>query len=139
MIKLSEIFLLVALVVVGYLYVNKKPELIRTKIVHVNRDSLTKENIKYWIKVARIKHDTIVYKQAMVESGNLACTNCSLDSNNVFGFSNGQRYLTFNHWIESVFYYAWWQNKHYKGGDYYEFLKEIKYASDTNYINNLKK
>lgn len=111
---------------------------VNEKIIYFNRDSLTKENVLYWLKVARIKHDSIVFKQAMIESGNLKCSDCSLDNNNLFGFSNGKRYLEFNTWIESIFYYAWWQEKNYKGGDYYNFLDSIKFASDTNYTNNLK-
>lgn len=126
------------IILLGY-YATKKPKIIiKERVVYVNRDSLCPTNVKYWLDVAKIKHDNIVFKQAMIESGNLNCTKCSMDKNNLFGFHNGKRYLEFNTWIESIFYYSWWQQKYYKGGDYYNFLDSIKFAADTNYIKKLK-
>lgn len=136
-IKLSEILMLGTIIFLGWFITIHKCKIVEHQ-VFIKRDSLTKENVAYWIKVARVKHDSIVLKQAILESGNLKCDSCSLDKNNLFGFHNGKRYLEFNTWIESIFYYAWWQEKNYKGGDYYNFLDSIKFASDKNYINNLK-
>ena len=135
--QLPITIILVGLMAIGYKMTDRPNPIVLTKVIYSDRDSLCKENVKYWLKVARIKHDSIVFKQAIIESGNLKCTKCSLDSNNLFGFSNGKRYLTFNHWIESIFYYAWWQ-KRYKGGDYYLFLNQNWKAEDKTYINKLK-
>lgn len=132
------VIVLCCVIFLGYKFVNKPRPSFKPTIYYINRDSLTKENVKYWIKIARIKHDSIVYKQALIESGNLKCNRCSLDSNNLFGFSNGQRYLTFNHWIESIFYYSWWQSKRYKEGDYLVFLQKHWKAEDSTYIDKLK-
>ena len=136
-ISIREMLMIATIVALGYWIVDHKCKIVEYT-TYVNRDTLTKENVKYWLKVARIEHDSIVFKQAVLESGNLKCDSCSLDKNNLFGFHNGKRYLEFNTWIESIFYYAWWQEKNYKGGDYYNFLDSIKFASDKNYINNLK-
>jgi hypothetical protein len=57
---------------------------------------------------------------------------------NIFGFRVKSGYLNFDHWTGCVDYYKTWQDKYYKGGDYYEFLRDIGYAEDTNYINKLK-
>ena len=39
---------------------------------------------------------------------------------------------------ESVKYYADWQRRHYKGGDYYEFLIKKGYAEDEGYTLKLR-
>ena len=35
-------------------------------------------------------------------------------------------------------YYKTWQNKYYKGGNYYTFLKNIGYATSQEYISKVK-
>ncbi len=47
-------------------------------------------------------------------------------------------YLIFDSWQDSIAYYQRWQKRHYKGGDYYQFLTDRGYATDKNYINKLK-
>lgn len=94
-----------------------------------------------------IQHPDIVTKQAIKETGHFNCDNCSLDHNNLFGFQYKKKYLRFNTWQESCDYYLWWQNKHYQGQDYYDFLNCLwkhsdgtcaRYATDPNYTNDLK-
>lgn len=88
-------------------------------------------NACYWVG---IKEPAIVTAQSMAETGNYRCSSCSLQRNNLFGFKTGKlNYIEFDNWIESVLYYKRWQDKYYKGGDYFEFLKRIGYASADNY------
>lgn len=99
---------------------------------------LSVSNVYLFCNLQIENYPDIVTTQSILETGYYTCNNCSLRYNNIFGFHNGKRYLTFDNWQESVTYYAKWQKKHYKGGDYYKFLKDYGYASDTNYINKLK-
>lgn len=108
---------------------------------------LTKDNVIAYICKKEIQHPLIVFAQAMYETGWLKCTGCSLDYNNLFGLKPSKNYIKFNHWTESVDFYKEWQDKHYKSGDYYEFLRCMwkrsdgscqSYAEDPNYINKLK-
>jgi len=111
-----------------------KIKVVKTKV----GDSLNKENLLEYILERRIKYPIIVFKQAMLETGWLKCNNCSRRFNNLFGFLTKKGYLSFNHWKKSVDYYKWWQDKLYKGGDYYVFIKRIGYAEDPEYIIKLK-
>ena len=101
--------------------------------------SQTLDSVSSAILQIGIKHPQIVLKQVRLETGNLNCKGCSLDYNNLFGFYYKGAYLKFDGWKESVAYYKRWQDKYYKGGDYYQFLINIGYATDKNYINKLKK
>jgi flagellum-specific peptidoglycan hydrolase FlgJ len=100
---------------------------------------LTTENVKEEIKKAKIKHPDIVLRQAILETGYFKSYNATY-RNNLFGFWNSRRkrYLEFACWIDSIRYYRAWQDKHYKGGNYYEFLTKIGYAEDPDYIWKLK-
>lgn len=100
---------------------------------------LTLDNVLIEIIKHDIKHPLIVLKQVIWETGWLKCKDCSLDSNNLCGMGwDGSSYHTYNHWTESIEAYRIWQLKYYKEGDYYQFLEDIGYATDTNYINKLK-
>jgi uncharacterized FlgJ-related protein len=85
-----------------------------------------------------IQHPEIVTAQAIQESGWFKCTHCSLNKNNIFGFWYKKQYIEFNNWKESILYYKRWQDIHYKGGDYYQFLIDRHFASDINYTNHIK-
>jgi flagellum-specific peptidoglycan hydrolase FlgJ len=50
----------------------------------------------------------------------------------------GDKYHKYNHWTESVEAYKRFQDKKYKGGDYYTFLKKVGYAEDPHYVWKLK-
>lgn len=86
-----------------------------------------------------IKHEKIVLAQAVHETDWFKCRLCSLDKNNMFGWRWKHHYMEFDTWQESVAYYARWQQRHYKGGNYYEFLKKKGFATDPKYIEKLKK
>ena len=73
-----------------------------------------------------------------IKSGWYKCKSCSLDKNNIFGFYS-DRYLEFDHWIESVAYYKKWQDKYMpiaicNNDEYLIWLKEFGYFTDENYI-----
>lgn len=92
-----------------------------------------------YVKMVGIKHPEIVTAQAILETGWFDCNNCSMEVGNIFGFLYKGKYLDFCFWDESVRYYKWWQDQLYKGGDYYDFLKRVGYATDPYYISKLKK
>ncbi len=100
---------------------------------------LTIETVRQEINTYKIEHGEIVLAQAILETEWFTCDKCSLDGNNLFGWSHdGITYLKFKHWDESVAMYKIWQSDNYFGGDYYEFLDDVGYASDTNYVRKLK-
>ena len=99
---------------------------------------LSIENVKKILADEGVQHADIVLRQAITETGWFKCTKCSLTRNNIFGFYYKKRYLEFDNWVECVRYYKRWQDRHYKGGDYYAFLKKVGYATNPRYIQDLK-
>lgn len=126
----------------GYDYYESNHICLETKKELIIKDTLpelTLENVLIEIIKNDIKHPLIVLKQVIWETGWLKCKNCSLDYNNLCGMGwNGKTYHKYNHWTESIQAYHAWQLKYYKEGDYYQFLENIGYATDSNYINKLK-
>lgn len=85
-----------------------------------------------------VKNPEIVYKQAILETGNFKSKLC-INHNNLFGLRHKKGYYKFTHWTESVIAYRnKIQNRYKDGEDYYDFLLRIGYAEDSNYINKLK-
>jgi flagellum-specific peptidoglycan hydrolase FlgJ len=97
----------------------------------------TIECVKTHLNASQIQNKDIVLKQIILETGWLTSYSCK-HRHNLFGFRYKGKYLEFTSWEESIDYYFRWQKKHYKGGDYYKFLKEVGYATDPNYITKLK-
>lgn len=86
-----------------------------------------------------IHHQDIVYKQALLETGNFKSSLCK-NGNNLFGLRGRNGYYKFGHWSESVkMYKDKIQCRYRTGEDYYQFLKRIRYATNPNYISTLKK
>ena len=87
----------------------------------------------------------IVYAQAMLETGYFKSDLC-LNNNNLFGLYNSkkQKYYTFNHWKDCIVAYKEMVQYKYKGDssrpsdDYYNFLSDIRYAEDPDYISKVK-
>lgn len=106
---------------------------------HSNTTPTKKEVYNYLLCIG-IKHPEIVFSQSVFETMHYKCKKCSLDMNNLFGFQvKKQEYLEFDSWQSSCDYYKTWQDKYYKGGDYYKFLEKIKYAkAGSTYIVKLK-
>jgi len=124
-------------------------------ILNANAKELTISNVKAEILVNNIKFPEIVLRQAIEETGWLKCTKCSRDKNNLFGLTkrtyvNGVKvtsFQSFKTWEESVLAYKKWQDKWYKGGDYYDFLNCIykgrkgdckRYATSKTYTSDLR-
>lgn len=84
-----------------------------------------------------VREPEIVLRQAVWETGWFKSTVCK-KYKNLFGFRTTNGYLRFNTWQNSVIYYKKWQTKHYKEGDYYQFLIDIGYAEDSLYTDHLK-
>lgn len=87
-----------------------------------------------------VEHPQIVYAQAVLETGHFKSDLC-LNDNNLFGLYNSKkhRYHTFAHWKDCVIAYKRMVQYKYKDGDdYLNFLKEIGYAEDPEYICKLK-
>jgi hypothetical protein len=121
-----------------YFIVNDSSDEAVTEVIIMNcSDTLSEENLAKEIVRAKIKQPEIVFRQAMWETGNLECVNCSMDRNNLFGFRDDKGYLDFVTWQSSVYYYSRWQKK-YKKGNYYHFLEKIGYAEDSSYTAKLQ-
>ncbi|MBL4705980.1 MAG: glucosaminidase domain-containing protein [Flavobacteriales bacterium] len=95
-------------------------------------------NLKQVLIDEGVQHADIVLRQAITETGWFKCVNCSLSRNNIFGFYYKKKYLQFDNWIDCVKYYKRWQDRHYKGGDYYAFLKKVGFATNPRYVQDLK-
>lgn len=99
--------------------------------------SQTIESLRTQLNTSEIQHKDIVLKQAILETGWLTSYSCK-KRHNLFGFRYKGKYLEFPSWEQSIEYYSRWQKRHYKGGDYYKFLKDRGYATDPEYITKLK-
>lgn len=93
------------------------------------------------IRAYDIKHPDIVLRQATFESGwwNPTLKSSWNSCNNTFGFFYKGKYLKFDNMEHCIEYYNWWQDQLYTGGDYYEFLERVGFATAPNYINELKR
>ena len=80
-----------------------------------------------------IKYPEILLNQIRLETGNLT----KIYGNNLFGFKS-EEYLSYDTWVDCIKYAKVWQDKKYKGGNYYAFLVRINYAQDSLYIQKLK-
>ena len=95
------------------------------------------KSVKTHLNASQIQHKEIVLQQIILETGWLSSYSCK-HRHNLFGFRYKGEYLIFDSWKDSIAYYQRWQKRHYKGGDYYQFLTDRGYATDENYINKLK-
>lgn len=98
------------------------------------------DNVYEKIVELEIKEPLIVLAQSILETQWYECENCSLELNNIFGMGwDGNTYYDYDHWIESVYEYKKWQLRNYKSNqDYYIFLDNVNYATDSSYCNKLK-
>lgn len=99
-----------------------------------------KEGLKEALSYYGLKHRDIVYAQAILETGHFKSDLC-LNNNNLFGLYNSRKeqYYKFDHWTDCIIAYKEMiQYKYKDGDDYLNFLKEIGYAEDIDYIYKLK-
>lgn len=130
--------------VLPYLKEDEPPEI---KVVHIvneeQPDFFSKppqEGLIEALEYYGVKHPQIVYAQAVLETGHFKSDLC-LNDNNLFGLYNSKkhRYYTFDHWKDCIIAYKEMiQYKYKDGDDYLNFLKEIGYAEDSEYICKLK-
>lgn len=103
------------------------------------RDSLVSNNIYF---------PDIVLKQMKIESGNFN-SNIFIHTNNLMGMtypimsrkttalSSYNGFAVYDSWVSSVKDYALFQKTFFNHKYYFKFLKDVGYASDSNYINKL--
>lgn len=96
---------------------------------------IPKDSLLYLLNKHDIKHKEIVFNQARIETS-FGKTNSKY---NLFGFINKNGLMRFSSYEEAVIRYKKWQDKYYKGGCYYTFLTNIKYASSKTYVPTLRK
>lgn len=98
------------------------------------------EGLMEALEYYKVRHPQIVYAQAVLETGHFK-SDLYLNGNNLFGLYNSRkhRYYTFDHWKDCIIAYKEMiQYKYKDGDDYLNFLKEIGYAEDSEYICKLK-
>lgn len=100
-------------------------------------DSFTIKDFVLELHIQEVQYPDIVLRQSALESGWFTSLAWKT-KNNPFGFRYKGEYLMFNNWHCAIIYMKDWQNKYYKGGDYFQFLQASGYAEDTNYVETLK-
>lgn len=86
-----------------------------------------------------VQYPEIVYAQAVLETGHFR-SKVFKECNNLFGLydSNIGDYYKFDHWSDSVKAYKDYVQRKYNSGDYFQFLIDLPYATDPEYVNKLK-
>lgn len=97
----------------------------------------TRQDVLKELHKQQVPHAQIVLAQARLESGNFK-SDFYRKTNNLFGLKKGKEYATYKHWRDSIKDYKERISSRYNGGCYYEFLKEIKYATNPNYVKLIK-
>lgn len=99
------------------------------------------------IKEAKIRFPSIVWRQVMLETCWISSP-LALKGRNLFGMKHTGRgysrgalwgHASYASYEDSIRDYKEWQDRYYRGGDYYEFLTRIGYAEDEEYIAKLKR
>lgn len=100
---------------------------------------LNKDNFYLACAVMDIHHPEIVYAQAKLESGNFT-SHVYNTKNNFLGLYNSRKktYYEFDHWTSCLQGYKDYVQVKCKNDDYYQFLKDLPYAADPNYIGKVK-
>lgn len=101
---------------------------------------LTLENVYREMLFMDIKHPDIVLRQVIVETMWLKCDHCSLNFNNLFGFTTRKGYMKFKNWVDCLKFYKQWQEKLKVTGEenYYALLKRAKFAVFEEYNQRLR-
>ena len=97
------------------------------------------DGLFYALEHYEIYEPHIVYAQAVLETGHFK--SALAKHGNLFGIYDSRKkaYKHYGHWIESVLDYKNSVQSKYKGGDYYDFLRDLPYASDDEYITKIKR
>lgn len=112
------------------------------------KDNFNEERLVEYLEKCNVKNPDIVLRQAKLETGHFSSKHFRED-NNLFGMKYAYNRPTtaigrnvngtaiYHSWQHSVIDYMIFQDKYYKGGDYYQFLKRV-YAEDSVYTRKLK-
>jgi len=118
-------------------------------VISLNAYSISKKEVYHLLIKHNVKHKSIVLKQSLLESNTYKSRICKT-KHNIFGLRKGNKYRYFKSYEDCIIFYKHWQNKRYTTNkkskyhkhyskDYYQFLKNIKYATDKRYISKLKR
>lgn len=101
---------------------------------------LNLQNLKDVVTEVGLSNKLFVLAQAVLETGNFQSRVCT-DYNNLFGLYDSKHgeYFRFASWEDSVVGYERMVQRHYKGGNYLHFLRDIGYAEDPSYITKIAK
>jgi uncharacterized FlgJ-related protein len=118
-------------------------------LVYWEGKPLTSENVATAIIEFDIQYPELVFKQAVLESGNFTSRLC-IKSNNLFGMRQprtrkthaigrtNSSYAVFKHWSHSIADYKLWQGTK-KISNYQQFLTSRKYSANLHYVQTLNK
>lgn len=112
----------------------KKILAILTLIPLISFSQIPKKDLHSLLVKHNVKHKDIVLKQAKIETG-YGKTNKVY---NLFGFMYKGKLIKYSSYEECVIAYKKWQDKKYKGGDYYSFLNKVGYSTNPKYTTALK-
>lgn len=115
----------------------KKIVLLTITAFALSASGQTAEQVAKELRKQNVPHAKIVLAQARLETGNFTSRRCKQDKN-LFGIKRGRRYAKYRCWQDSVKDYKERISSRYQGGDYYQFLKRIGYASDVRYAAKLR-
>lgn len=104
----------------------------------INATAQTVEEVERELIRQNIPHHKIVLAQARLETGNFTSRRCRVD-HNLFGIKHNGKYAKYKKWQDSIADYKKSISSRYAGGNYYAFLRRIKYASDSQYELKLRR
>ena len=117
----------------------------------LRRSEFTPERFRKYMELVGIYQAELVYKQAVLETGNFT-SRIFKENHNLYGMKlprsrptlatgENRGHAMFRHWTDSVEDYALWQDYYLDGGydfsDYYAFLRDMSYAEDPKYNQKL--
>jgi len=98
----------------------------------------TVDSVYNYLLEIGVKHPGIVLAQSIEETGWYKSYSCRVRKN-LFGLTRNHKLEYFSTWQESCDKYVKWVEYKYKEGDYYDFLHELGYATNPDYIKNVDK
>lgn len=109
--------------------------------------SQTKDSVLNYMKQVGVQCPEVVIRQSILETGHFTSDICK-ENHNLFGMKYAKQRPTvaigeskghamYRSWRWSVVDLYLWQQEFYHGGDYYDFLKRIGYATSKEYIKKL--
>lgn len=101
-------------------------------------DSFNIKDFVLELHIQEVQYPDIILRQACLESSWFT-SYVWKTKHNPFGFRNKDGYILFNDYKSAISYMKDWQDKYYKGGEYYRFLEDRKYSEDSCYVETLKK